>query len=42
MEDPARRDADEDLAAGVSKPVGDGDGVVAGVEGEQRHLPVRR
>jgi len=42
VEDPARRDADEDLGANVGERLGERGAVIAGVEDEQRHLPVRR
>ena len=38
MEDPVRADAHKHLGARLGQPGADGDGVVAGVEDEQRHV----
>jgi len=40
VEDPGRGDADEHLAALAAQFFCEGDAVIAGVEDEQRHLPV--
>ena len=42
VKDPARKDAHEDLAALVLQLLCEGGAVIAGVEDEQRHLPVGR
>jgi hypothetical protein len=40
VEDPVRADAHQDLGPGVGQPVGEGDGVIAGVEDEHGDLAV--